>query len=139
MVWDEQSLNKVRGLRAAALPSETGGVLLGYFDLKMGRVYVVDALAAPADSHGDPAGFTRGVEGLLDAVRQAQERTRDMVTYIGEWHSHPPYASVEPSVADLYLLEYLAAELQRDGYPALMLIVGEGDEEWLVGQQIVGE
>lgn len=136
LVWDEGLRTKIRQLRAERLPNETGGVLLGYFDLKLGYVYVVDALSAPSDSQGDPSGFTRGIEGLQDAVQSAQERTGGIVSYIGEWHSHPRSASANPSVADVYLLAHLAKALHIDGLPALMLIIGEYKEQWLIGKAI---
>lgn len=134
LIWDEGLLEKIRKMREACLPNETGGVLLGYFDLMMGHVYIVDALSAPPDSEGDESGFTRGISGLQEKVRNAEERTRGTVSYIGEWHSHPSNSSTNPSPPDLYLLAHLATELQGDGYPALILIVGDHNENWLIGK-----
>ena len=136
ILWDDGLRTKVRQLRADKLPNETGGVLLGYFDLKLGHVYIVDALPAPPDSEGDTTGFTRGTSGLQDAVQRAQERTGGIVTYVGEWHSHPLKTSAKPSPADIYLLAHLASGLQADGLPAIMLIVGEHEERWLTGQGV---
>ena len=136
IVWDEGIKHRVRGFRSKELPNETGGVLLGYFDLSNASVYLVDVLPEPPDSQGDRSGFTRGVDGLKDAVRQASERTRGIVGYIGEWHSHPSGSNARPSEADMYQMAHLASELHRDGLPALMLIVGEHEERWLVGEAL---
>lgn len=133
LVWDEGVRAKVRGMREDALPSETGGVLLGYFDLVNHRVYVVDALPAPADSLRGRAEFARGAEGLQQKVEEALERTAHVVGYIGEWHSHPRGVAPDPSRQDIRLLVHLALMLRQDGLPVLMLIVGEADEQWLVG------
>ena len=136
IVWDEGVSRKVRALRAGKLPNETGGVLLGYFDLARDSVYVVDVMPEPLDSQGDATGFTRGIDGLDVAVRVASERTAGIVGYIGEWHSHPQGSNAQPSSADIYQMTHLAVELHRDGLPALMLIVGEHEERWLVGEAL---
>jgi integrative and conjugative element protein (TIGR02256 family) len=130
VVWDEGLRLKVRELRLQALPSETGGVLLGYFDLTQKNIYVVDILPAPPDSQGDANGFSRGTEGLAKAIREVQRRTANIVGYLGEWHSHPPGSSATASSADALQLAHLGIELHRDGLPALMLIIGEKDECW---------
>lgn len=137
IVWNEGIRQRVRQLRAEQLPNETGGVLLGYFDLPNASVYLVDVLPAPADSQGDPSGFTRGIDGLSAAVKQVSERTGGIVDYVGEWHSHPPGSGARPSTADMYQMASLASALHRDGLPALMLIVGEDEEYWMTGE--VGE
>ena len=134
IVWNEGVRRKVRELRVQKLPNETGGILLGYFDLANDSIYVVDVMPEPSDSQGDRTGFTRGVDGLDGAVRVASSRTAGIVGYIGEWHSHPPGSAAQPSSADDYQLAHLALELHRDGFPALMLIVGEHEEQWLVGE-----
>lgn len=133
IVWDEGVRGKVRAFRAERLPNETGGVVLGYFDLTRSSVYVVDVVPQPQDSEGDITGFTRGVEGLTEVVQMASDRTAGIVNYVGEWHSHPHGSSAQPSSADIYQMVHLANELRRDGLPALMLIVGEHDEQWLAG------
>ena len=137
VVWDEGVRRKVRVLREENLPNETGGVLLGYFDLANNSVYVVDVLSAPQDSQGDVTGFTRGIDGLAEAVKRSSDRTAGIVNYIGEWHSHPCGSSAQPSSADCYQMTHLAGELQRDGLPALMLIAGEREERWLIGDGCV--
>ena len=137
IVWDEGIRQRVQQCRAEKLPNETGGVLLGYFDLRNASVYLVDVLPEPADSQGDPSGFTRGIDGLSTAVQRVSERTGGIVSYVGEWHSHPPGSSAQPSTADMYQMTSLACALHRDGLPALMLIVGEHEERWLAGE--VGE
>ena len=134
IVWDSDIREKIRSQRSAHLPNETGGVLLGYFDLVLRKVFIVDALPAPPDSKEDLDGFVRGIEGLEIAVKEASRRTANVVEYVGEWHSHPPDHSSEPSADDLLLLEHLASALQHEGQPALMLIVGEGEESWLLAE-----
>ncbi len=134
IVCDDAVRMKVREQRAGHLPNETGGVLLGYFDLISGSVSIVDALPAPADSSREPTGFVRGVEGLEEAVAEAGRRTANVVQYVGEWHSHPRDNSSRPSATDFVLLAHLATALDAEGLPALMLIVGESEETWVAGK-----
>ena len=81
IIWNEGTQKKVHKLRIQKIPNETGGILLGYFDLKLSRVYIVDALPAPKDSQGDQKGFTRGVSGLEEDVQTASKRTAGIVGY----------------------------------------------------------
>ncbi len=108
VVWDRGTLRKVRALRKAALPAETGGVLVGYHDLNEGRVYVVDALNAPPDSIGTRESFERGVKGLRPQIEQIGRRSAHQINYLGEWHSHPQGHNARESVDDVRQLLYLA-------------------------------
>jgi len=136
VVWDAALRAKVRAERESHLPNETGGVLLGYFDLVMGTATIVDALSAPSDSREERTGFVRGIEGLEEAVVEAGRRTANVVRYVGEWHSHPRDHSAQPSGDDVVLLVHLASALRSEGLPALMLIVGESDEHWVAGEAL---
>lgn len=103
--------------------------------------YGVSRVAAmplePPDSKEETDGFVRGVCGLEEVVKAAQERTGQIVGYVGEWHSHPPNHSSKPSGDDLLLLGHLAVRLSEDGQPALMLIAGEEGERWLTAVEIM--
>ena len=132
---DNGLYERLVALRAAQLPQETGGILLGYYDLNVNAVVLVDALAAPPDSKGSREAFERGIAGLRDAVSEAARRTVGVVGYVGEWHSHPPGHAATPSSADSYQLVYLALHMAEDGLPAVQLIVGEND--FLVRQAAV--
>jgi integrative and conjugative element protein (TIGR02256 family) len=119
---------KLCKIRMSHLPKETGGVILGYVDQKLRHIYVVDALNAPSDSDADRTGFTRGVSGLKVALDDVAQWTANIVHYIGEWHSHPAFASAYPSSIDRALIKQLADSLELDGQPALMIIVGSTGE-----------
>lgn len=132
IVWDEATLSKLRDLRTAALPAETGGVLIGYHDFNERKIYVVDVVGAPADSIGTADGFKRGVQDLAPHIETLVRRSGGQVMYIGEWHSHPVGASARPSVDDIRQLLFLGDLLETDGLPALMLIVAEDHQQWLM-------
>lgn len=125
--WDTGLQEKLFNLRENGLPNETGGILLGYLDQKMKSIHLVDALPAPPDSIAEADGFIRGKEGLQVALDDCRTRTAEIVTYVGEWHSHPPGASVIPSHLDITLLASLSEQMASDGLPFLMMIVGQSE------------
>lgn len=126
---DEGLITKLRALRQAQLPGETGGILLGYHDFNLNLLVVVDASPAPTDSEATATTFKRGTAGVKQIIESAATRTVNIVQYIGEWHSHPPKVSAYPSVDDKIQVLNLAAVLAEDGLPVLSLIVGDGSNE----------
>jgi integrative and conjugative element protein (TIGR02256 family) len=118
---------RLKSMRAAKLPNETGGILMGVVDVFAKRIDVIDAWDQPPGSRGSPAFFERGTDGLKDRVFEAMARTLDQVRYIGEWHSHPRNYSTEPSGVDVAQILWLTESLASDGCPALMIIVGDAD------------
>ena len=77
------------------------------------------------DSAEHRTAFVRGVAGLREEIETIEARTGGQVGYVGEWHSHPDGASVEPSADDAVLLSSIAEEMRMDGWPGVMMIVGE--------------
>jgi len=114
-------------IRAEQLPNETGGILVGYYDLNLKAVVIVDALPPPPDSKATPHSFERGTEGLAEKMNDISSRTAGVVGYVGEWHSHPDNYPAVPSTDDLIQLSYLALGMAGDGLPALQVIVNETD------------
>lgn len=131
--WDKGVEEKLRAMRQACLPSETGGVLLGVIDQKLKTIAIVDASDAPPDSSADATSFVRGKEGSQDYVSRCEELTGGMVSYVGEWHSHPAGHTSDPSSLDVVLLATLAIRLAADGIPALMVIVSETEVRVVLG------
>jgi hypothetical protein len=129
VIWDSGIERKLKEIRNAHLPNETGGVVLGYTDHYTQTMMLVDVLAAPPDSEEDQTGFLRGIEGLAVGLEEVHRLTAGIVGYLGEWHSHPAFASARPSVpADQALIAQLARTLYLDGEPGVMVIVGSAGE-----------
>lgn len=123
--WDEALERQLQQARRAAFPAETGGVVVGVVDHKLRTIHLVDGWPAPNDSQADATGFTRGKENVLEQLEECHRRTHRMVSYVGEWHSHPPGHTNTPSAVDQALLGNLVIQLSGDGVPAVMVIVGE--------------
>jgi hypothetical protein len=125
VVTDDYLLQQLVGLRAMALPNETGGVLVGSFDIAARTAYVVDTIPSPPDSTERPSHYVRGSVGLDDAIRAIENDTAGQLHYVGEWHAHPQGRPCLPSDDDAKLFAWLADRVMADGFPPLMLIVGD--------------
>jgi hypothetical protein len=125
ITYDGDLLAELASLRASRLPRETGGVLLGIADMSRKSIHVAHALPEPEDSRGSPEGFERGVVGLKAAVSRAVETSLHQLSYVGEWHSHPPRSSPLPSTIDLAQIVWLGNELEYEGLPGLMAIAAD--------------
>jgi integrative and conjugative element protein (TIGR02256 family) len=121
----EQVVEFLVGRRRGALPSETGGVLLGVLDMEAQSIHVSLAFDAPSDSKRDPNGFERGIAGLRSKIAHATEASAGQLVYVGEWHSHPAGYTATPSTKDLLQLAELAELLDMNNVPALMAIVND--------------
>ena len=128
--WTVQTDSKLReklaSFRQARLPKETGGVLIGAYDLQRKVVYVVDAVASPPDSLEQPDTYVRGTEGLRGRMEGIHRATAGMLDYVGEWHSHPDGSGLDPGRDDRNVLVWLGELMDRGGAPVFLAIVGNG-------------
>ncbi|WP_437231181.1 Mov34/MPN/PAD-1 family protein [Planctomicrobium sp. SH661] len=134
VVIDQWLIDHLQQLRSERLPNETGGVLIGMYDLPRKTVYVVDTIHSPADSKEKPTLYIRGCEGLEERVAAISAETAGELEYIGEWHSHPDGCSCAPSNDDLNLFASITDRMTAAGYPALIAIVCQGNHSaWFLG------
>jgi integrative and conjugative element protein (TIGR02256 family) len=131
VVWDEGVLEKMRWLRGEKLPRETGGALLGCWDLSRELLYLVDVTGAPEDSIERATAFIRGSKDLPRWIAEASRLTGGAIEYVGEWHSHPDGYQTSPSEDDRKVFHWIDKHLSIDGLPSAMLIVGETELRWL--------
>ncbi len=103
-------------------PRETGGLLVGRLNATKKIVYVTRLVRAPADSRGTPYFFTRGTERLPDVLDHVERRTGGLLTYVGEWHSHP-MGGLDLSDTDKEAVIKLRSILDPAGLPTLVTIV----------------
>ena len=125
---DSQIRQKLEGLRQKKLPNETGGVLIGSYDMQRKIVYVVETIPAPDDSEEWSTGFVRGTKDLQAKVEAIGLATDGMLQYVGEWHSHPDGATVKPSGYDQRQMSWLGQIMVGEGKPGVVAIVGEDQE-----------
>ena len=125
IVWDDGFLEEARQYRAQALPEETGGILFGVIDQKDKTITMVKACAAPPNSEPSRSSFSRGAYESSDILDGCHDRTAGVVSYVGEWHSHPAGCNALPSQDDIGQLEFITSALRSEGLPALMMIISE--------------
>lgn len=116
-------LNEMQTDRRSALPNETGGVLIGAYDIARKRVYVVCQVKAPDDSISSPTSFIRGCANLPERLEYIYKTTLDNLTYIGEWHSHPS-ANTQKSMDDEKLHKAIVDYNRENCLPGCMMILG---------------
>jgi proteasome lid subunit RPN8/RPN11 len=110
----------------AALPHETGGILLGWTDTT-GRVWIDRAIEVPAATSG-----TYHYERTSDVAQAALdtalagEPEGSPVGYVGEWHTHP--APAGPSDVDLDTLRGFADDAGHT--LALVVLALQPDQSW---------
>ncbi len=136
IITDRELIETLASLRKSKLPNETGGVLLGSFDMERRIVYIVDVLPSPPDSEEWPTLYIRGCEGLRKKITEIEKKVDGMIEYVGEWHSHPDGAGTSPSEDDGNVLAWLRKLRQADGYPATMAIVAESGNVGFYVEQI---
>lgn len=116
-------LGEMRTDREKALPNETGGVLIGAYDIARKRVYVVCQVKAPDDSISSPTSFIRGCANLPERLEYIYKTTLDNLTYIGEWHSHPS-ANTQKSMDDEKLHKAIVDYNRENCLLGCMMILG---------------
>lgn len=132
IVTDEYLLQSVYSYREQKLPNETGGILLGSYDMYRKIVYIVDTIPSPPDSKEWPYAYIRGNKGLQNNVQYVKEITQNKLEYVGEWHSHPDGFEVTPSSDDLKFMQWVKDNMKHDGHPGLMLIVEKNKYQFIL-------
>jgi proteasome lid subunit RPN8/RPN11 len=105
-----------------AAPNEIGGILIGRVNHNRKTIHVTRALPPSPDSKSSPFMFVRGIQDVLDSVRQTETATGDLLTYVGEWHSHPSGGG-QLSNQDKQTVDKLRLTLDPVGFPTHIMIV----------------
>jgi len=120
-----QLIDKIAQARLSKLPNETGGILIGGYDLERKKIYLTDTILSPKDSEEYPTAYIRGTDGVEMMLSEYSSKTADHLKYAGEWHSHPQNCSLAKSSDDIKLFEHIHQEMLAIGFPTLMIIVGD--------------
>jgi len=118
-------VEQAEDFREKYAPKETGGIIAGSWDRQRKIIYVIGIYDAPPNSKHSETGFERGSVGVFKSIQDLENSTLGNLTYIGEWHSHPPGVRATPSVDDGKLLRWIGEILDAAEAPATMLIAGD--------------
>ncbi|MBD5401304.1 hypothetical protein HDR58_00685 [bacterium] len=119
----ESLLKDIKNERLQSMPCETGGVLIGTYDLSRKRVYIVCEVKAPEDSMSYPNSFIRGCMNLPEQLEAIHRKTLGNLSYIGEWHSHIN-DNTQKSADDQKLHDAIVDYNHNNCIPGCMMIVG---------------
>ena len=123
VIWDLGFEKTMQAERRTRLPNETGGMLLGIVDHKTKTITLVAWTLEPLGSIATPGTFVRGTEGQAELINECQRRTAGIVSYVGEWHSHPLRHSAKPSADDKKQLASITDEFAISSTTPMMMIV----------------
>ncbi len=118
-------LDDVKASREKAGSVETGGILAGTWDRARKIIYVAGHFDPPPDSKHEATGFVRGTVGVFRTITEVENSTLSNLTYIGEWHTHPPGYISQPSSDDRKLLRWVRDALEWSDAPGLILVAGD--------------
>jgi integrative and conjugative element protein (TIGR02256 family) len=123
-LWtDGATLDLVTGAGRAALPRETGGILLGHF--ADGEPIVTVAPVVP-DPSATRIRYRRDAQSAARTLsHQLAADKSGILGYLGEWHTHP--LPLGPSRTDRQAISVLATD---GGYDVLLLVLALGPGGW---------
>jgi integrative and conjugative element protein (TIGR02256 family) len=114
---------------------ETGGVLVGQYNLTLDMAHVTEVQGPPSDSRHGRTWFYRGTKGLqtwLNHMWQVHQ-----AYYLGEWHYHPNAAPV-PSSEDIKQMSAIAwSTAYHCPEPVLLIVGGSPDADWSAGGYVM--
>jgi len=103
-------------------PKETGGLLFGYIG-DNGDPVITEASIAGPNAVGEPRGFTPDYEHDAEKVNEIYRMSDGMISYLGDWHSHPA-GGVRTSRRDYKTLLNMERAHRPFGHSPIMLILG---------------
>lgn len=118
-------IDKMRSLRASALPNETGGYLYGGWDAATQSISVVFASDEPSGTKATSSSLELGPAGHTNGERRLIHATRQRLGLVGSWHSHPG-ASSALSKKDLATIKVYAQDDRARFVPTLAVVVADG-------------
>jgi integrative and conjugative element protein (TIGR02256 family) len=120
---DSNNIARMISLCSAAIPNETGGIIVGFYSFSHDYGIVTGISSPPTDSRNGRIWFQRGLSGLQSWLERLWGTKRHY--YIGEWHFHP-FAEPNPSKTDINQLEQISSSKSyRCPEPVLIIIGGD--------------
>lgn len=123
----EDLLSEVKELCKEKGNFETGGILVGMYDLDLQSAIITKVLGPPSDSKYGRTTFVRGTKGVKKTLDSLWKEGQ---YYLGEWHFHPnalPIASLQ----DISQMNKIAKNVVYKCPEPLMLIIGQDYKEFL--------
>lgn len=129
-VWiSRQSIELIQQLYHDFLPNEVGGLLLGYWSNETCEAVVTSVTKPGPNARHFRAGYLPDHEHDQIVIDVEYERSGRVITYLGDWHTHP-FSPPSLSSIDKRTLKGIARFPDARASQPLMLIYGvESDSE----------
>ena len=125
VLFDQSVLVGAEVAASAALPKETGGILVGY---RTASAVIIERCIEIADTRASSVAYRRSHAAAERALQTAlaDSNTLPRTGYVGEWHSHP--LPCGPSDQDVR--ELLRISQQSPHAVALLVLTPNGPGAW---------
>ena len=107
-------------------PQETGGLLLGYWS--NGEVVVTTSTASGPKAKHTFSSYTPDINFDRDRVANIYEESSGVISYLGDWHSHPKGGCCLSQQDVLTLFNISTYEPARAATPIMLLAVRDRTE-----------
>lgn len=104
--------------------TETGGIIIGYYDVRYKNAIITECTRAPEDSRATRCKFYRGIKGLKKILQKRWKERNEY--YLGEWHLHPG-SSPSPSCSDIKQMKKIVNDNNFNCKEPILMILGEVD------------
>lgn len=112
----------------AALPHETGGLLLGFSSET--DIVIIHSVGPGPDAEHRPTSFTPDRDWQYAQIDTLYEESGQTLQYLGDWHTHPGGTS-QPSDLDIDLLHDIATTPEsRCPRPIMGILTHDDDGRW---------
>jgi integrative and conjugative element protein (TIGR02256 family) len=126
-----EDVERLRAVATAAVPLETGGVLLGYRG-ETGDAVVTHVIDGGPSAKRTRTTFEPDYEHQDREIAKAYKESGRRLSYLGDWHSHPPGGGSTLSGTDRRTLKMIARHRAARSTDPIMILVhfsfdGEGE------------
>lgn len=126
--WKHEPREAILREAAAALPHETGGILLGYWQQQ--NVQITNMVGPGPNAQHGTAAFTPDRDWQYEQIDLLFAESQGKIEYLGDWHTHPlgvPF----PSETDISLLESIAKSPEsRCPRPIMCIFASKPKHKW---------
>ena len=119
-------LEKMHKDCSAALPKETGGILVGCYSEDLNWATITNAYGPSRQSTRYRSSFVRFGFDYLPTLNRLWNKGR---YYIGEWHFHP-FSSAAPSSIDVNTMVNLSSDKKLHCPEPVLIVVGGANGTW---------
>ena len=130
LAWVERSISqRMSGQAEIYQPYETGGCLLGYWVKPLEEIVICDIIGPGPNAVHSKNKFIPDNEWQTSEIEKIYGASGRFITYLGDWHSHPGYASANLSWRDRKTLRSIAFYSPARTPHPIMCIIAKG-ESW---------